>query len=71
MAEPLPRFLLCNAGEDGADDRSFVLHTEKPRFVVEIVHGGHGKVTMLGEGREDSPKVLRAVVEACAWFGRD
>jgi hypothetical protein len=68
MPAPLFRFLLCDAGDCDDEDHCFVMHTHTPRFIMEMVPGGHGGVRTADGESPDSPKVLRAVVAACAWF---
>lgn len=52
-APPLPKFLIgddANPDEDAA--RDFVIHTEAPRFILEILPDGEGAPTFL-ESEQD------------------
>ncbi len=64
----LPRFLICNSGDD-TDERCWVLHTQEPRFVVEAVAGGRDALVLFDAGADaSSPAVQKAVTAALDWL---
>ncbi len=64
----LPRFLLCQTGDD-TDERCWVLHTQAPRLLLAAEPGGHGGILLLDPGLDvSSPDVQRAATEALDWF---
>ena len=68
MARDLPRFLICDPTGTGPENRSFVLHTQAPRFILECVPGGRGPVEMLDDTPADAEAVQRAATAALDWF---
>ena len=69
--DSLPKFLVClpcpveTAHCD--DERSFVMHTQHPRFLMEFTPGGEGELLLL-DGEGDDVKLEKLRVEARAFF---
>jgi len=58
--QSLPKFLLCDQNLGADDDRIFVLHTHKPRFLMEFVGADEGDFFLIDPPTSELPALKEA-----------